>query len=159
LLHVDINHFRAYNERHGYGRGDEVIKALAECLVTVTKEIEGPQGLVGHLGGVNFVAICSEKAVETMGLTILERFERRAAALHISREVSLLGAEVRSSPPEIELAIAGVTATHAQASSSGGLAARAAQYKRMARSLRGNAFILDGRVVAGGQEGTAFRRA
>ena len=155
LLHVDINHFRAYNERNGYGRGDEVIKALAECLVTVTKEIEGPQGLVGHLGGVNFVAICSEKAVETMGLTIVERFERRAAALHISREVSLLGADVRSTTPEIELAIAGITSASVQGSS--GLAARAAQYKRMARSMRGNAFVLDGRVIAGGQD--SIRRA
>jgi GGDEF domain-containing protein len=157
---VDINHFRAYNERHGYGRGDEVIKALAECLVTVTKEMEGPQGLVGHLGGVNFVVLCTEKMVEPMGVAILERFERRAAALHISREVSLLGADVRSTPPEIELAIAGVTASHAQGSPTGsGLAARAAQYKRMARTLRGNAFVLDGRVIVGGHEGNAFRRA
>lgn len=160
LLHVDINHFRAYNERHGYGRGDEVIKALAECLVTVTREMEGPQGLVGHLGGVNFVVLCTEKMVEAMGVSILERFERRAAALHISREVSLLGADVRSTPPEIELAIAGVTASHAQGTSNGsGLAARAAQYKRMARTLRGNAFVLDGRVIVGGHEGNAFRRA
>lgn len=157
LLHIDINHFRAYNERHGYGRGDEVIKTLAEVLVTVTKEIEGPQGLVGHLGGVNFVVICSEKAVEAMGLAILERFARRTAALHISREVSLLGADVRSTQPEIELAIAGVTKTHAAASSSGGIGARAAQYKRMARTMRGSAFVLDGRAVGINPDGIVQR--
>ncbi|HXW76730.1 MAG TPA: GGDEF domain-containing protein [Candidatus Eremiobacteraceae bacterium] len=157
LLHVDINHFRSYNERHGYGRGDEVIKALAECLATVTKEIEGPQGLVGHLGGVNFVVLCSEKAAEPLGLSVLERFERRAAQLHISREVSLLGADVRSVPPEIELSIAGVTSTHAQSSPSGGFGAKAAQYKRTARTMRGSAFVLDGRVVS--SQTAAFRQA
>jgi hypothetical protein len=94
-----------------------------------------------------------------MGIAIIERFERRAAALYIQREVSLLGADVRSAPPEIELAAAGVTATAAQGSGGGGLAARAAQYKRMARTMRGSGFVLDGRVIVGNREGGAFRRA
>jgi hypothetical protein len=109
------------------------------------------------LGGVNFVVICSEKAAEAVGLSILERFERRTAALHIQREVSLLGADVRSGPPEIELSIAGVTASHAPPSS--GVGAKAAQYKRMARTMSGSAFVLDGRVVGGRIGGPAFRRA
>ena len=51
LLHVDINHLRHYNERFGFGRGDEVINVLAETLTSTVKALDSAHALVGHLGG------------------------------------------------------------------------------------------------------------
>lgn len=152
LLHVDLKHFRSYNERHGFGRGDEIIRLVAECLVTVAKEIEGPQAMVGHLGGVNFLVLASEPNIEPLGLAVIARFDARAGALHVTRETPLLGlAEVRAPDAEVALALAGVSSSKCGDLTYSDMAARAASYKRMARSIHGNAFVLDGRVLGGGQ--------
>jgi diguanylate cyclase (GGDEF)-like protein len=146
LLHVDLNNFRAYNQRHGFTRGDEVIALLADVLVVAAREEDGPQAMVGHLGGVNFLVLCTAGAAERIGRLALERFERRSAALHVARETTSL-ADARS--PQVTLTIAGLTATQLPLPNFAGLAGRATRYKRMARSAATSAFVLDGRVLIG----------
>lgn len=147
LLHVDLNNFRAYNERHGFTRGDEVIALLADVLVSTARDEDGPQAMVGHLGGVNFLVLCNAHSAEVIGRAAMERFDRRAAALHVSRETPALG-DARSSP-QVTLSIAGITATQPPLSTFASLAARATRYKRLARSSGRSAFVLDGRLVTG----------
>jgi GGDEF domain-containing protein len=149
LLHVDINHFRAYNDRHGYGRGDEVIRTLADCLVQAGRDLDGPQSFVGHIGGVNFVALCSEEHVDAVGRAVLDQFGRRIAALHVSRDLAVLSDEPVAGPTEVTLALVGITANSTTAPSYAGLAGRAQRYKRMGRGVAQDSFVLDGRVLVG----------
>ena len=149
LLHVDINHFRAYNDRHGYGRGDEVIRALADCLAQAGRDLDGPQSFVGHIGGVNFVMLCSEEHVDAIGRAVLEQFNRRIAALHVSRDLAVLSDEPSTGPSEVTLALVGITANSTTAPSYAGLAGRAQRYKRMGRGVAQDSFVLDGRIVIG----------
>jgi len=92
LLHVDLNHLRQYNERFGFGRGDEVINILAETMGSTTRSIDGPNAVVSHLGGVNFMVLCSESKLEELGVTLMVEFERRVASLHVSRDAGQLAA-------------------------------------------------------------------
>jgi diguanylate cyclase (GGDEF)-like protein len=150
LLHVDINHFRAYNDRHGYGRGDEVIRALADCLVQAGRDLDGGQSFVGHIGGVNFVALCSEEHVDEIGRSVLDQFGRRIAALHVSRDHAVFGDEpTAGGPTEVTLALVGITANSTTAPSYASLAGRAQRYKRMGRGVAQDSFVLDGRVIVG----------
>jgi diguanylate cyclase (GGDEF)-like protein len=148
LLHVDLNNFRSYNERHGFTRGDEVIALLADVLVGAARDEDGAQAMVGHLGGVNFLVLCNAPAAERIGRSAIERFERRSAALHVSRDTPSIG-DARASLPQVTLTIAGITATQVPLPTFAGLATRATRYKRMARSAGSSAFVLDGRLVAG----------
>lgn len=50
----DIDHFKLFNDVYGYGRGDKVIKRLAE-LATLNCDRE--RDLVGHIGGDDFVLV------------------------------------------------------------------------------------------------------
>ncbi len=149
LLHVDINHLRNYNERYGFGRGDEVINALAETMTSVARLSDSQGAVVGHLGGVNFIVLCNENRVEPLGLALIAEFERRVAGLHVSRELPLLEtADVRRPDAEITLSVVGLSSSQSPATSYSVISSTVARYKRSARNLRSSSFVLDGTIIS-----------
>jgi len=125
-----------------------VIGLLAETLSGVIRDIGDRSCLVGHMGGVNFVVLCTPLNVERIGKTIIESFQRRTAPLHITRDLTA-SEEPGSVPPSVGLALVGITASTPPLPNFAGLAGRTARYKRVARSAGGNAFVLDGQLIAG----------
>ncbi len=82
LLQIDVDHFKAFNDYYGYGRGDEAIQLLARLLSESVYHTGDAAGFVGHIGGDDFVVLCSCEAAETLGEAILDRFNAAAAALY-----------------------------------------------------------------------------
>lgn len=58
LMILDIDHFKAYNDRFGHLAGDRCLAAVGECL----KEAAGPDALVARLGGEEFAAVWRDGA-------------------------------------------------------------------------------------------------
>lgn len=56
LVMVDIDRFKAINDRWGHATGDRVIQAVAGAMVEITRE----QDVVGRLGGEEFLLILTE---------------------------------------------------------------------------------------------------
>lgn len=54
LLFVDIDHFKAYNDRYGHQAGDEAMKAVANVL---TRFARRPLDLVARYGGEEFAVV------------------------------------------------------------------------------------------------------
>lgn len=82
LLQVDIDHFKAFNDYYGYGRGDEAIQLLARILSESVYRTGDAAGFVGHIGGDDFVVLCSCDAAEPLGESIIEWFNTAAADLY-----------------------------------------------------------------------------
>jgi len=80
LMQMDIDHFKAFNDYYGYGRGDEAIQLLARILTESVHRVCGAEGFVGHIGGDDFVALCPCDDAETLGEEILAWFN--TARLH-----------------------------------------------------------------------------
>ena len=82
LLQIDIDHFKAFNDYYGYGRGDEAIQLLARILSDSVARLGGEEGFVGHIGGDDFVVLSSCEAAEPIGEEIIEKFNTAALQLY-----------------------------------------------------------------------------
>ncbi|MDY8109687.1 GGDEF domain-containing protein [Fulvimarina sp. 2208YS6-2-32] len=65
---LDLDHFKAINDTHGHDVGDEVLKAVANCLFEVTRHHD----IVARLGGEEFAVV-----TPNMGRTDCEAFADR----------------------------------------------------------------------------------
>jgi len=78
LLMLDIDHFKAVNDTHGHGAGDQVICAVARVIEQAVR----PMDLVARVGGEEFGIILPSCAPH-VGLAVAERVRERIAELAI----------------------------------------------------------------------------
>jgi len=81
LLQVDIDFFKAYNDHYGYPRGDQAIQTLSRILVDSANR-HGEGNFVGHIGGDDFVLLCSSQQGENIGQEIIDEFNRVIPSLY-----------------------------------------------------------------------------
>jgi EAL domain-containing protein (putative c-di-GMP-specific phosphodiesterase class I)/GGDEF domain-containing protein len=73
--HLDLDHFKIFNDTYGYARGDQVLMHVAETLVrTVRQRVD----FVGHVGGDDFVFLLRS---QDWSLRLLSLLEDLAASL------------------------------------------------------------------------------
>ena len=77
VLMVDVDHFKAFNERHGHQGGDE---ALRQVAATIARSIRRPADLAARYGGEEFLVIVPETDLKGV-LTLAERIRSSVEAL------------------------------------------------------------------------------
>ncbi|MGH8973574.1 MAG: diguanylate cyclase domain-containing protein [Acidimicrobiia bacterium] len=80
LMHLDVDQFKAFNDRYGFLRGDRAISTLARLLVEAAQRY--PETFVGHVGGDDFVVVTRPEHVEGLGLEMTERFDSEVPGLY-----------------------------------------------------------------------------
>jgi DNA-binding response OmpR family regulator len=88
VCHVDLDNFKAFNDCYGWIRGDDVISLLATALKAAGAEVPEPAPFVGHVGGDDFVVICSPDQVEVMTNRVLRFFDEGVPSLHDPDDVA-----------------------------------------------------------------------
>jgi diguanylate cyclase len=78
LLLLDIDHFKAVNDTHGHGAGDQVIRAVGEAVAQAVR----PMDLVARVGGEEF-GIILPNCPSHVGAAVAERVRERVAALGV----------------------------------------------------------------------------
>ena len=76
LIMLDIDHFKAVNDRHGHPFGDAVLAAVGRCLL----DHQPVDGLVARLGGEEFLLLCPHIGGDG-ALALAERIRRAIATL------------------------------------------------------------------------------
>jgi diguanylate cyclase (GGDEF)-like protein len=82
ILYADLDHFKAYNDHYGFMRGDEVIRSTGSLLQEVARELGSPGTFVGHVGGDDFVLVCTADVAERIAAGIVARFDERVPDLY-----------------------------------------------------------------------------
>ena len=82
IFYFDLDNFKAFNDVYGFGKGDEVIRILADIL----RQNAGQEDFVGHIGGDDFVMICKGIIPIVFHEKIRTEFEKRAHTLYTEED-------------------------------------------------------------------------
>ena len=82
LLYVDLDNFKAYNDKYGFLQGDRVIQMTARVLQDVAIELGGSEAFVGHVGGDDFVVIGELGQEQDLAEAVIARFDQAIPAVY-----------------------------------------------------------------------------
>lgn len=108
LLMLDVDHFKAINDRHGHAAGDEALRTIGAVLPSLLRE----QDLVGRIGGEEFALLLPHTDREG-SLALAERIRRTIAQLPIRPDtgeditltVSIGSTQLTAADPDLETAM------------------------------------------------------
>lgn len=79
VLLLDVDHFKAINDRHGHLAGDEVLRQLGAVMTAAVRE----RDLVGRYGGEEFAVYLSDADPQT-AMVVAERIRGAVEALEVT---------------------------------------------------------------------------
>jgi diguanylate cyclase (GGDEF)-like protein/PAS domain S-box-containing protein len=83
IAYIDIDNFKPYNDYYGFQKGDVVIKALAEIIVSVVERTTVRAcSFYGHIGGDDFILITTPNSAPNLASLIIREFEGHLAVFH-----------------------------------------------------------------------------
>ncbi|MBN1622108.1 MAG: response regulator [Endomicrobiales bacterium] len=72
--HIDLDHFKAFNDNYGYKWGDEVIKLAAKVISKSMLAFGNNEDVLVHLGGDDFLLLTTPDKVEPIYNNIIAEF-------------------------------------------------------------------------------------
>ena len=66
VCHVDLDDFKSFNDSYGFLRGDDLLQLLCRCLLSAASAAGEPDPFVGHVGGDDFVVVCTPDQAEPL---------------------------------------------------------------------------------------------
>jgi len=76
VAYADLDKFKAYNDKYGFGHGDDVIRETARLLIRTVTELGNPSDFVGHVGGDDFVFVSTPDKVDPICEKVVEEYEK-----------------------------------------------------------------------------------
>ncbi len=86
LAYLDIDHFKAFNDRYGFSRGDEALRMTARLVGNVVNEMKDPHAFVGHIGGDDFVFLASPGVAVPACEEIIRNFDQIVPIFYDERD-------------------------------------------------------------------------
>jgi len=75
VCHVDLDEFKGFNDAYGFQRGDELLLLLAASLQRAVQVVGPPAAFLGHVGGDDFVVVCSPQQAEPLARVVVDDFD------------------------------------------------------------------------------------
>ena len=149
--YLDLDHFKPFNDKYGFIRGDEVLRMTARVVVNAVRGTQRHDTYVGHIGGDDFVFILPSEVAASVCEEIVRSFDllisnfydeedRIRGAIHSidrqgnSRTFSIMTCSVAV----VDTAIHPVKHV-------ADISARAAQVKKLSKSQKGSSICFDRR--------------
>ena len=75
MISSDLDNMKAFNQRFGYARGDELLRGTVKLINDVLKDYPNKLNFVGHRGEDDFVVITSSDCAQSVGEKIVDLFD------------------------------------------------------------------------------------
>jgi GGDEF domain-containing protein len=147
VCYCDLDHFKPYNDVHGYGKGDEVIQWTGKQLEAVCDDLD----FVGHIGGDDFLMVLRSPDWEQRCQDLLARFEAGKDRFFSPEELARNGYQSEDRKrrlvhhPLVALSIGAVQAPPGAFLSHHEIAAAAATAKKEAKRNEGSSLFVERR--------------
>lgn len=157
FCYADLDHFKEFNDRYGYNRGDRVIYLVSLVLRDLVRGL-APGGFVGHIGGDDFVFTVPLDRMETVCEEIIELFDEIMPYQYSlsDRDAGyFLGRDRRGTlhrVPLMTLSIGVVTNLAHAFRHPAQVSSRAGEMKAYAKTLPGSVYVVDRRHGGGAAE-------
>jgi diguanylate cyclase (GGDEF)-like protein len=76
VLYCDLDNFKAYNDKYGFSRGDNVILYSANAFRSAVASLKLGGVFLGHEGGDDFVLICDGPDYEKLANEIIRLYDK-----------------------------------------------------------------------------------
>ena len=149
-LYVDVDHFKEFNDHHGFARGDRLITHLAELLGQTVGEA-GDDAFIGHVGGDDFVVLAPSMNAEDLAKEIVARFDASIPALYDAEDRARGWVEAPDRRgrtrrvPFVTVSIGIVPLVPARFAGATEVARAAAEMKEVAKRRTGSGYAIDRR--------------
>jgi len=151
VIHADLDHFKAYNDKYGFVRGDDVIRFTSETLKRVLMTSHSDDTFIGHIGGDDYVMITPSSGCQNIANTILENFDKGIRQFYDDSDlkkngiVSVNRAGEKQFFPLISLSLSGVDLSKRTFTQYIEVNDVCAEVKKIAKSTPGSCFFMDRR--------------
>lgn len=148
VCHFDLDHFKPFNDVHGFSLGDAMIRMTAKVIVS---GCDPGTDFVGHIGGDDFIVVFRSEDWETRARDMLDRFGESRLKFFDAEVIAgggYLAPNRRGEEefhPLVSLSIGAVQVAAGFRGSRLDIAAVAAESKKMAKRLPGNALFVNQR--------------
>lgn len=150
VVAFDLRHFKAFNDRYGFARGDAVLRMLADVLKTVALDGE----MVYHIGGDDFCVLTHPDRLDALGRGVVAEFEGRMSSYYDPEDLErgVLPGLSRATGEMVTFPLVGLIAVAADTSSAdmthpGRLAQVLAELRAHAKGMAGSTYLRDRRTT------------
>lgn len=152
-LYIDLDHFKAYNDRYGYRKGSDIIELTAKLIRRAVAERGGHDDLIGHIGGDDYVVLTDPTQSEEIAERIIELFDAEVPSFYKDedREAGFFTGrdrfgEVREFPL-MSMSIAIVLSENISNATSQTISHECASIKDHLKSKQGSNYLVDRRKL------------
>jgi GGDEF domain-containing protein len=151
VVYADLDNFKAYNDKYGFTRGDDVILYTRDCFLEAVKSLNDKRVFSGHEGGDDFVAVLPYELWEPYCKAVIGFFDHDITQFYNDTDakngyiesVSRLGERMRF--PLMTISLAVVTNHLRPFTSHVELVTVAAEMKKVAKKMEGSSYAIDRR--------------
>jgi len=151
IILIDLDHFKSYNDKYGFEKGDEVILYTANLLKESMKHCGREDDFLSHIGGDDFLIFTTDEYVDTLCRKVIESFDEHIDHLYSSEDRAAGGifALDRSGNekwfPFVSVSMAVLDCTTGNGKDMKEISAKMAQLKQYAKSKPGSVYVRDRR--------------
>jgi GGDEF domain-containing protein/predicted transcriptional regulator len=153
ICYIDIDFFKPYNDRHGFSKGDDVIKSVADIMVAeLVRSDTSNIRFAGHIGGDDFIMVTTPKNSVAICREVIRQFDNSLPQFHGVEEVlkgyyeSVSRKGERERFPLLSLSIAIISTEVRKYSSFAEISSIVSGLKKKAKQQPGSVIVRDQRL-------------
>lgn len=156
VLYIDLDNFKAYNDKYGYMNGDEVIKFTSDVIQEAVQKYGTKGDFVGHVGGDDFVAILDIENAKKIGRDIIKKFDKEIGQYYTEEDMKKGYVKVLNRKGKLEkysimtITVAMISNKYKKYVTPLEIGEDGASVKKKAKAMEGSTFLEDKRKTKSG---------